>query len=144
MSNTTTTNDVRRFVYSWFTMWEHRVHAERLTRHLAEDSLSLTFPGGSPLTSPAEFGEWYAGLLANTVWNFHELSNIEVTATGDGFDVSMDISWRGQTEASSEWPTTLPDSGFRFEVHQDWKVVTLEGDPLADPFAIVTLVASMA
>jgi hypothetical protein len=147
-TETVTSNDVRRWVYEWFTMWEYRVPAERLVRHLAEDSLSLTFPGGRPLGSAAEFTAWYEALLENTTWNFHELSNLAVVATtGNGspqFEVGFDVSWRGQTESASEWPTNLPDRGFRFEVYQTWKVVSVEGEALNSPFTITNLVATMA
>src|SRR5262249_21402541 len=99
-STTPTTNDVRRWVYAWFTMFEHRAMAERLVAHLADGALSLTFPGGEPLRSGAEFATWYEDLLANTVWNFHELTNITVQTTRTGhhpsFDIALDISWRGQ------------------------------------------------
>ena len=146
-STTPTSNDVRRWVYSWFTLFEHRAAAERLVAHLADDMLSLTFPGGEPLRSGAEFVAWYAELLANTRWNFHELTNITVEPTSTGsrpsFDVGLDISWQGQTVEGSPWYSNLPDGQFRFEVHQDWKVISHDGDALDNPFKIVDLVATM-
>jgi len=146
-STTPTTNDVRRWVYSWFTMFEHRAPAERLVRHLAQDSLSLTFPGGEPLRSRAEFAEWYDGLLANTKWNFHELTNLTVVAGEDdgrpSFEVGVDIGWQGEVVEGSQWSTNLPDGRFRFEVHQDWHVTCLEEDALEDPFTLLTLFATM-
>jgi hypothetical protein len=108
----------------------------------------LTFPGGSPLGSAAEFTAWYEALLENTTWNFHELSNLAVVATTvDGspqFEVEFDVTWSGQTESESEWPTTMDNRGFRFEVHQAWKVVTHEGEARNSPFMITNLVATMA
>ena len=51
-------NDVRRFVYTWFTLFEHRAPAARLTRHLAaERSIRLSFPGMEPLLDAEQFAE---------------------------------------------------------------------------------------
>jgi hypothetical protein len=67
-------NDVARFVYTWFTLFEHRARAESLTAYLSDDEqLSVSFPGGKPLQTRQQFADWYDELLANTTWNFHEL-----------------------------------------------------------------------
>jgi hypothetical protein len=146
-STTPTSNDVRRWIYAWFTMFEHRVAADRLVAHLADESLSLAFPVGEPLRSGAEFAGWYEDLLANTTWNFHELTDITVEATSTGgrpgFAVGLDIGWQGQIVDGSQWDSNLPDGQFRFEVHQDWQVVSHDGDALDNPFEIVSLVATM-
>ena len=43
-------NDVHRFVYTWFTMFEHRAPAAQLAWHLAADRpVRLSFPGTEPL-----------------------------------------------------------------------------------------------
>ena len=104
-STSPNSNDVRRWVYAWFTMFEHRAPAERLVAHLADGPLSLTYPGGEPLRSGTEFAAWYEELLANTKWNFHELTNtVEATSTGShpSFDVGLNVSWRGQIVEGSE------------------------------------------
>lgn len=146
-STTPTSNDVRRWVYTWFTMFEHRAKAQQLVAHLADGPISLTFPGGEPLRSGAAFAAWYEGLLTNTKWNFHELTNITVEPTSTGghpsFDVGIDISWQGQLVEGSEWGSNLPAGQFRFQVHQEWHVISQDGDALDNPFQIVSLVASM-
>jgi len=138
-----TANDVRRFVYTWFTLFEHRAPAERLAAHLtASQPLSLTFPGAEPLRDIQQFTDWYKQLLANTTWNFHELSGITVElAEAASYDVSIDIGWQGAVTEDSAWPTNLPERRFHFDVRQRWQVAVHPGSAQDDPFYIVNLVA---
>jgi hypothetical protein len=138
-------NDVRRFVYTWFTLFEHRAPAARLAAHLATSRpVSLTFPGAEPLREIQQFIDWYEQLLANTRWNFHELSRLTVELAGDGaYDVAFDIDWQGGVTEDSAWPTNLPERRFRFAVHQRWRVAVDSGSALDNPFFIVSLVAEL-
>jgi hypothetical protein len=136
-------NDVRRFVYTWFTMFEHRAPAARLTRHLAADRpIRLSFPGMEPLLDAEQFAEWYEQLLANTVWNFHELTNVTVHPEGDGtYQVGFDVDWQGGVTEDSSWPTNLPERRFRFALRQQWSVIARPGNALEDPVSIVEVTA---
>ena len=137
------TNDVRRFVYTWFTLFEHRAPAAHLAAHLTtKQPLSLTFPGTEPLREVQQFIDWYEQLLANTRWNFHELSHLTVDGADDGaYNVAVDIDWQGGVTEDSAWPTNLPDRRFRFAVHQQWRVAVDSGSAQDNPFSIVSLVA---
>ena len=136
-------NDVRRFVYTWFTTFEHRAPAAWLTRHLAADRpIRLSFPGMEPLLDAEQFAEWYGQLLANTVWNFHELANVTVRPEGDGtYQVGFDVDWQGGVTDGSCWPTNLPERRFRFALRQQWSVIARSGDALEDPVSIVKVTA---
>ena len=137
------TNDARRFVYHWISLFEHRAPAEHLAAHLTESQpLSLTFPGAEPMHEVEQFTGWYEALLANTRWNFHELSHLIVEA-GDRstFSVAFDIDWHGAVTDDSTWPTNQPANQFHFELRQRWQVATHPGDALDDPFFIANLVA---
>ena len=136
-------NDVRRFVYTWFTMFEHRAPAAWLTRHLAADRpIRLSFPGMEPLLDAEQFAGWYGQLLANTVWNFHELANVTVHARWDGiYQVGFDVDWQGGVTEDSSWPTNLPERRFRFALRQQWSVIARSGDALEDPVSIVEVTA---
>src|SRR5262249_5262083 len=142
-------NDVRRFVYTWFTLFEHRAPAERLAAHVASSQLrSLAFPGAEPLRKVQQFIDWYEQLLANTRWNFHELSGLTVEladdADGDGdgaFNVAFDVDWQGAVTEDSAWPTNLPERHFRFALRQRWRIDVHTGSALDNPFFIVDLVA---
>jgi hypothetical protein len=105
-------NDVHRFVYTWFTMFEHRAPAGRLTRHLAADRpIRLSFPGTEPLRDAEQFAEWYGQLLANTVWNFHELTNVTVRPQGDGaYQVGFDVDWQGASPKTPRGRRTFPNA----------------------------------
>ncbi|HEU5353147.1 MAG TPA: hypothetical protein VFU65_01735 [Actinocrinis sp.] len=134
-------NDVRRFVYAWFTMFEHRVPTERLTRHLADDRpILLSFPDAEPLRDAGQFAAWYGQLLGNTAWNFHELTNVTVRAEeGGSYQVGFDVDWQGGVTEDSSWPTNLPERRFRFALRQKWRVITRPGNVLENPLSIVEL-----
>jgi hypothetical protein len=134
-------NDVARFVYTWFTRFEHRARAERLTAHLSDgEQLSLDFPGGDPLRTRGQFAAWYEDLLANTTWNFHALSDLTIEPAASGFAVGFDVDWEGAVADGSAWPSNLDGGRFRFALHQDWQVAVRPGAAADDPFAIETLV----
>jgi hypothetical protein len=136
-------NDVRRFVYTWFTMFEHRAPAAWLTRNLAAGRpIRLSLPGMEPLLDAEQFADWYGQLLANTVWNFHELANVTVHARWDGtYLVEFDVDWQGGVTEDSSWPTNLPERRFRFALRQQWRVIARSGNALTDPVRIVEVTA---
>jgi hypothetical protein len=137
------TNDVARFVYTWFTLFEHRARAESLTAYLSNgDQLSLSFPGGPPLQTAQQFIGWYHQLLANTTWNFHELSGLTIEPTVGGFTVGFDVDWQGAVTDGSDWPSNREGGQFRFAMHQAWHVAVRAGAAVDNPFEIETLVAS--
>jgi hypothetical protein len=136
------TNDVARFVYTWFTLFEHRARAENLTAHLADsERLSLSFPGSEPFHTTQQFTDWYEQLLANTTWNFHSLSGVTIEPAASGFTVGFDVDWHGAISDGSEWPSNVDAGEFRFEMRQDWHVDVRPGAPADNPFEIETLVA---
>jgi hypothetical protein len=53
-------NDVTRFVYTWFTLFEHRARAERLTVYLHQDWHVAVRPG-APADDPFEIETLVAG-----------------------------------------------------------------------------------
>ncbi|NMO57554.1 hypothetical protein HH310_41115 [Actinoplanes sp. TBRC 11911] len=136
-------NDVRRFVYTWFTLFEHRAPAEQLAAYLAAgDHFVLTIPGAPPMRDIQQFTAWYEQMLANTRWNFHELSNLKVERAGDGaYDVSFDVDWQGAVTEDSTWPANLPAHRFRFPLRQWWRVMVRPGSALNNSFSIADLVA---
>jgi hypothetical protein len=135
-------NDVARFVYTWFTLFEHRARAESLMAYLSDaDELSLTFPGGTLRTREA-FADWYRELMANTAWNFHELSRLTIQPTATGFTIGFDVDWHGGLCDGSQWPSNLAGGQFRFAIHQDWRVAVRPGVAADNPFAIETIVAT--
>ena len=82
-----------RFVYIWFTLFEHSARPESLTAYLADsEQLSLVFPGSEMHTSE-QFADWYRELLVNTTWNFHELSGLTIQPAVSGFTVGFDVDW---------------------------------------------------
>ncbi|MEV5962556.1 hypothetical protein AB0L70_12385 [Kribbella sp. NPDC051952] len=138
---TANANDVRRFVYTWFTLFEHRAQADQLTAYLTtNEPLSLAVGGAETMRDVQQFADWYEQLLANTLWNFHELSHLTVDLADEGhYDVAIDIDWQGAVTDESEWPTNLPERMFRFEVRQVWRLAIEPGNALDNPFSIVSI-----
>src|SRR5579859_4328967 len=78
-AHTLNANDVRRFVYEWFTHFEHLADVEYYVDHIDAAHMRISFPGMAPLTTHAAFAAWYTNLLAQTLWNFHDLAQIQAT-----------------------------------------------------------------
>jgi hypothetical protein len=139
---TPNSNDVARFVYTWFTLFEHRARPESLTAYLADsEQLTLRLPG-SEMHTIQQFTGWYQELLANTTWNFHELSGLTIQPAVSGFTVGFDVDWQGAVSDGSDWPANLEAGQFRFAMRQDWHVAVQRGVAAENPFEILTLVAS--
>lgn len=102
-SAATNPNDVRQFLYDWFTHFEHAAPVDFLLKHLDDKNMDLAFPGMSPLTSHAEFAGWYNNLLAQTLWNFHDLSAIQIRREGPReYLVSFIVDWYGEVKPDSD------------------------------------------
>jgi len=99
----TNSNDLRRFVYEWFTHFEHAAPAGLLLEHIAGEDLDVRFPGVDPITSHADFAGWYENLLNQTLWNFHDVSAIQVTQTAPReYAVTFVVDWYGEVRADSD------------------------------------------
>jgi len=123
----TNSNDVRRFIYEWFTQFEHATPASYYVGHLDDKNMSLAFPGQAPLISHADFTKWYNNLLAQTLWNFHEVSNLQIKHTAPHeFLVSFIVNWYGEVKASSEqvagWQSRKDSYLYHYTLRQTWVV----------------------
>ena len=123
----TNSNDLRRFIYEWFTHFEHAGSADFFLRHLDEENMSLALPGQSPLTSHTDFTRWYSNLLAQTLWNFHDVSAIDITGTATHeFLLSFLVDWYGEVRADSDqparWQTRSDSLLYHHTLRQTWTV----------------------
>lgn len=126
------TNDIRRFVYDWFTHFEHIADVDYYLSHLDETTMQVAFPGQSPITTHAGFADWYTNLITHTLWNFHDLSQIQVSgATRQGYTVSFLVNWYGEVRADSEqapgWRTNGESNIYRHHFRQTWTVKVVDG-----------------
>ena len=120
-------NDVRRFIYEWFTQFEHAVPVNYYLSHLDNKKMSMAFPGQAPLTSHAGFTNWYSNLLAQTLWNFHEVSNIQIKRSApQEFLVSFIVDWYGEVRSSSDqvagWQSRKDSYMYHYTLRQTWTV----------------------
>ena len=123
----TNSNDVRRFLYDWFTHFEHAAGADFYLSHLEDKNMSVTFPGQPPLTSHADFAKWYNNLIAQTLWNFHDISAIQIKRTApQEFLVSFVVNWYGEVKSNSDqlagWQTRTDSLLYHHKLRQTWTV----------------------
>jgi hypothetical protein len=121
------TNDLRRFVYEWFTHFEHAAPATYYLAYLDDKHMYAAFPGGAPLTSHAAFAGWYKNLLAQTLWNFHDISAIQIRQTSDQeYFITFLVDWYGEVKADSDqragWQTRSDSNLYHHKLRQTWTV----------------------
>ena len=139
----TNRNDVRRFVYDWFTHFEHASSVDFYLEHLADKDLSLTFPGMAPLTSHEQFAAWYENLLAQTRWNFHDLSAIQIQPSAPGrYSVTFIVDWYGEVKANSTqlagWQSRSDSPLYHHRVRQTWTLTAVSDERLVIEQLVVT------
>ena len=134
-------NDVRMFIYDWFSHFEHAASTDFYLGHLDDKNMSLTFPGQAPLTSHASFARWYNNLLAQTRWNFHDVSALQIERrASDRFLVSFVLDWYGEVKPESDqlagWQSRKDSVIYHHNLRQTWTVKA--GDRLVIENLIVT------
>jgi len=120
-------NDIRGFIYEWFTHFEHASAVDYYLRHLDDGGMTISFPGVNLMTSHADFTKWYSNLLAQTLWNFHEISKIQVKRTASQeFLVSFIADWYGEVKSSSDqaagWQNRKDSFLYHYTLRQTWSV----------------------
>jgi hypothetical protein len=123
----TNSNDLRRFLYDWFTHFEHAAPTDFYLDHLDDANMEIRFPGSEPITSHAEFAAWYENLLAQTLWNFHDLSAIQIEPLrGLQYLVTFVVDWYGEVRADSDqlagWQSRPDSCLYHYFIRQTWTV----------------------
>jgi hypothetical protein len=118
-------NDVRLFLYEWFTHFEHAAPVSFYLSHLDDKNMQVVFPGATPLISHADFTGWYDNLLAQTLWNFHDVSAIQIRQTAkDAYLVTFIVDWYGEVRANSEqlkgWQSRNDSNLYHHKLRQTW------------------------
>jgi hypothetical protein len=127
----TNPNDLRLFLYEWFTHFEHAAAVDFYLSHLDDGEISLVFPGTAPLTSHADFVQWYENLLAQTLWNFHDLSMLQIHRTAPReYLISFLVDWYGEVRAESEqlagWQSRPHSYLYHHRLRQTWSVKAVD------------------
>jgi hypothetical protein len=121
----TNSNDVRRFIYDWFTHFEHAAPTAFYLDHLDDTNLELQFPGSEPITSHDGFARWYTNLLADTLWNFHDLSAIQTKQSASReYLATFLVNWYGEVRAESDqlagWQSRSDSRLYHHFIRQTW------------------------
>jgi hypothetical protein len=136
----TNSNDLRRFIYDWFTHFEHAAPSDFYLAHLDDENLDLRFPGMAPITSFADFVGWYENLLAQTLWNFHDVSAIQIEQTSARqYLVTFLVDWYGEVRPEGDqlagWQSRADSCLYHHFIRQTWTINA------GDRLVIQTLVA---
>jgi len=120
-------NDLRLFIYEWFTHFEHASDVSFYLRHFDDKNMSATFPGATPLTSHADFARWYGNLLTQTLWNFHDISAIQIKQTEpQHYLISFIVDRYGEVKADSNqlagWQSRPDSHLYHHRLRQIWTV----------------------
>ena len=134
-------NDLRLFVYEWFTHFEHAAPTDFYLCHLDDEKLHVEFPGSEPITSHVDFAAWYENLIAQTLWNFHDVASIEIERTApQHYLISFVVDWYGEVRSDSDqlegWQTRKDSFLYHYTLRQTWTVSD------ADRLLIQTLIVS--
>ena len=127
-----TTNDLRSFLYDWFAHFEHAAPADFYLGHLDDGNMDLQFPGVDPIASHAGFVRWYENLLAQTLWNFHDIQAIQIERTmPQEYLVTFVVNWYGEAKADSDqlagWQSRSDSSLYHHFVRQTWTIGVGDG-----------------
>ena len=123
----TTTNDLRSFLYDWFAHFEHAAPTDFYLSHLDDGNMDIQFPGSEPIRSHAGFTGWYENLLAQTLWNFHDIHAIQIKKTAPlGYLVSFVVDWYGEVKADSDqlagWQSRSDSFLYHHFIRQTWTI----------------------
>jgi hypothetical protein len=121
----TNRNDLRLFLYEWFTHFEHAAAVDFYLSHLDDKNMYVAFPGMAPLTSHADFARWYGNLLAQTRWNFHDVAAIQIKRTAPlEYLMSFVVDWYGEVKSESDqvagWQTRPDSFLYHHRLRQTW------------------------
>jgi len=128
----TNSNDLRRFIYEWFTHFEHAAPTDFYLDHLADENLDFRFPGLDPITSHTEFAGFYENFMAQTLWNFHDISAIQIKQlAGRQYLVTFVVDWYGEVRADSEqlagFQSRTDSFLYHHSIRQTWTLAVDDG-----------------
>ena len=120
-----TTNDLRSFLYNWFAHFEHAAPTDFYLSHLDDGNMDIQFPGSEPISSHAGFTGWYENMLAQTLWNFHDIHAIQIKKTAPlEYLLSFVVDLYGEVKADSDqlagWQSRSDSFLYHHFIRQTW------------------------
>lgn len=90
-------NELRSFVYRWFSWLDRQVDEARFLQHLPAEGFVMRFPEAT-LGTPAEFVRWYAKVRRNIPQNRHVVERLALEQRPDKTaEVSLVVRWIART-----------------------------------------------
>ncbi|MEI6631321.1 MAG: hypothetical protein WCL25_01745 [bacterium] len=90
-------NDIKSFVYRWFSWMDHQVADFLFIYHLSKDDLVMKFPE-AVVHSHDDFKKWYQGVKDNIQSNVYEVGDIKVSQLPkERYKVDLSVRWKAKT-----------------------------------------------
>ena len=112
-------NDIKSFVYRWFSWLDHQVSDFLLLYHLSKDDLVMKLPEAL-VRNHSDFKKWYQGMKDTIQSNNYEVGDIKVTGLPKGrYKVDLSLRWKAKTykgesldmKFKQSWILSLAGSG---------------------------------
>ena len=119
--NSIAENDIKSFVYEWFSWFDHQADEENFLSHISSDDLIMEFPEKT-LKNHDDFKTWYDGIRKTIKSNSHDIKELAVTKNKDGiFEVKFMVLWKAKTFKGESIEQTY---------EQNWKIRVSPGNKL--------------
>jgi len=90
-------NDIKSFVYRWFSWLDHQVADFLLLYHLSKDDLVMKLPE-TVIRNHSDFKIWYQGVKETIQSNNYEVGEIKVTQLPKGrYKADLTVRWKAKT-----------------------------------------------
>lgn len=106
-------NQVRSFVYKWFSLFDRNAPASEFLRHLPHHNFKMNFPE-KKITNHSDFKAWYKNILATVKSANHEIKHLNIIQEKDSsYLVELVVLWRA---------VSTDGKALSFDAFQTWKV----------------------
>lgn len=121
-------NEIRSFVYEWFSWFDRQASEDIFLKHLATSSLSMEFPD-TKVKNHSDFKRWYDGVRKSISTNSHEIGQIEIARLDSAdFQLRIPVIWRAKTRDGKN---------IELRVRQTWKLSkNMDGDFLIKEYKV--------
>lgn len=107
----TNTNEVKSFVYKWFSQFDKNDKTENFTKHLSPKFL-IKFPD-TEIKTKDQFKAWYSNILKTFKTAKHDIEYINVTLKEKSIVVDLIVNWEAK-----EFTGKI----VKLRIHQNWVI----------------------
>jgi len=118
-------NDVKSFVYKWFTGFDQQKPMSFFLNHLS-DNVQMSYPDAK-IKSKKDFINWYENVLKNITSNTHAIRNLEVVGNQkNGWNVTYNVQWKANAKNGSKYNLYVHQNVHLIHNGKTFKITKLE------------------